>query len=183
MIQHSSTASIDAVISDHLDTFCEVFQLKADKVDRFGGMDQDCIGFDDDNHGVQWNTAVNFKDSHLASGDLGVNLEGNKYDDYPVERLIRRERRDFSLFKIVASIEHRENIKVRWTRDVWANQRRRVDLQPFLYVHLSELTEPEWQNALATAQSCLNLTKNGWERAWQKTTVKDVNSRPTCTTS
>ncbi|MDE0234381.1 MAG: hypothetical protein OXM62_05190 [bacterium] len=46
------------------------------------------MGISDGNEGVQWNAGYY---SHDGAVWLGVNLEGMKYDDWPVARLIERE--------------------------------------------------------------------------------------------
>lgn len=153
----------------HLDTFSQVFKLV--KPETFGHGRE---GIHDGNEGVQWNAWADSDENGGFSGRVGVNLEGLTYDNWPIDRLIEHERGRFSLFKIRAVIDRPEEITVRWTRDVWANQRIRLELQPFLLVRLSELSEDEWRTALIVAQGCLNRERDNRKRAWQLTTVKGV---------
>ncbi|MDE2795442.1 MAG: hypothetical protein OXL34_11540 [Gemmatimonadota bacterium] len=46
------------------------------------------LGVSDGIEGVQWNAGCRARDGTVW---LGVNLEGIKYDDWPVARLIERE--------------------------------------------------------------------------------------------
>ena len=55
---------------------------------EFGSLSRGVLGISDGNEGVQWNAGYYPRDGAVW---LGVNLEGMKYDDWPVARLIERE--------------------------------------------------------------------------------------------
>jgi hypothetical protein len=153
----------------HLETFRQVFELE--KPESFGHGRE---GRHDGNKGVQWNAWVGQRDNGPVIGCVGVNLEGLTYDNWPIDRLIERELGHFSLFRIRDDIKRPEEITVRWTRDVWANRRMRLELQPLLCVRLSDLFEDVWRSALIEAQGCVNREEDHRRRARQSTTVNGV---------
>ena len=55
---------------------------------EFGSLSCGVPGISDGNEGVQWNAGYRPREGAVR---LGVNLEGMKYDDWPVARLIERE--------------------------------------------------------------------------------------------
>ncbi|MDE2763072.1 MAG: hypothetical protein OXQ94_04195 [Gemmatimonadota bacterium] len=54
----------------------------------FGHPSRGVLGVSDGSEGVQWNAGY---DIRRDAASLGVNLEGMKYDDWPVARFIERE--------------------------------------------------------------------------------------------
>ena len=54
----------------------------------FGSPSRGVLGISDGNEGVQWNAGYRPGDGFVR---LGVNLEGMRYDDWPVARLIEQE--------------------------------------------------------------------------------------------
>ena len=65
--------------------FRDIFQCRGRD---FGSPSRGVLGISDGNESVQWNAG--YYPRHGAVW-LGVNLEGMKYDDWPVARLIERE--------------------------------------------------------------------------------------------
>ena len=65
--------------------FRDVFECRGRE---FGSLSRGVLGISDGNEGVQWNAGYYPRDGAVW---LGVNLEGMKYDDWPVTRLIERE--------------------------------------------------------------------------------------------
>ena len=105
---------IGAAENLHFETFKKAFQLMRTHhfvLATFSGGH----GIDDGNQGVQWNAWV----SPGSVGYVGVNLEGQKYDGWPVARLIQRELGSFSLYKVAKTVDQPEQITVRWARDAW----------------------------------------------------------------
>jgi hypothetical protein len=166
------TVNVTAARELHLDTFRQVFQVAHPRPFGHG------IGISDGNNGVQWNAGADsdWTDNGPFSGRVGVNLEGLTYDNWPIDRLIERELSRFSLFRMRDDIKRPDEITVRWTKDVWAGPRPRVDLQKFLDVRLSDLSENQWRSALNTAQRCLNRTEAHRRRGRQVTTVRGVTT-------
>ena len=80
-LQPSPTHHADAVKS----CFRDVFGCRGRE---FGSPSRGVLGVSDGNEGVQWNAGHYPRDGAVW---LGVNLEGMKYDDWPVARLIERE--------------------------------------------------------------------------------------------
>lgn len=160
--------NIEAARRIHLETFRKVFEVAHPQ--PFGGG----VGESDGNRGVQWNAWVGQRGDSPVIGCVGVNLEGLTYDNWPIDRLIERELGRFSLFNIMNEVKRPEVIMIRWTRDIWANQRTRIELQPLLYARLSDLSADGWRSALVEAQGCVNREKDRRRRAWQMTTVNGV---------
>ena len=65
--------------------FRDIFQCRGRD---FGSPSRGVLGISDGNEGVQWNAGYYPRDGAVW---LGVNLEGMKYDDWPVARLVERK--------------------------------------------------------------------------------------------
>ena len=75
------------------------------------------------NEGVQWNAGYYPRDGAVW---LGVNLEGMKYDDWPVARLIEREiSRPLILTCYRRKVARPDRVTVIWARDAWQCAARR----------------------------------------------------------
>ena len=84
---------------------------------RFGSPSLGVLGISDGLDGVQWNAGYS-RSEQTAS--LGVNLEGKKYDDWPVARLIEREMsHPILLTQYRARVARPEMVTVSWKRDAW----------------------------------------------------------------
>ncbi len=81
----------------------------------FGQKNSGKKGFSDDNNGVQWNVRIE-QDTGMAA--LGVNLEGMKYKDWPIARLLLREKSESKLPSL-SNITEAEEIHVGLYRDAW----------------------------------------------------------------
>ena len=72
---------------------------------------------------VQWNAGYYPRDGTVW---LGVNLEGMKYDDWPVARLIEREiSRPLLLTRYRPQVARPDKVTVLWSRDAWQYSARR----------------------------------------------------------
>ena len=94
----------------------------------------------------------------------GVNLEGMKYDDWPVARLIEREiSRPLLLTRYRRKVARPDEVTVLWARDAWQySARRRIkeaNLAP-TPIALDRLDGQDWADALRGARECLNPRKH-----------------------
>lgn len=126
----------------------------------FGSPSRDVLGISDGNEGVQWNTAYYPRDGAV---ELGVNLEGMKYDDWPVARLIERESsHPLLLTRYRRKVARPDRVTVIWARDAWqVSARRRIkeaNVAP-TPIALDRLDGQGWEDALRGARECLNPQK------------------------
>ena len=90
---------------------------------EFGSLSRGVLGISDGNEGVQWNAGYYPRDGAIW---LGVNLEGMKYDDWPVARLIEREiSRPLLLTRYRRKVARPDKVTVLWARDAWQYSARR----------------------------------------------------------
>lgn len=148
-----------------------------DKPRPFGKQATQIGGFSDGNDGVQWNAGYDPRDRKQW---LGVNLEGMKYDDWPIARLITRELQRPTLPRLVRDVGHTDPAVASWKRDYWQVAARpsiregSIKPTPIL---LSRLTEEGWREALDEAFACLlDRRPQNWTRATQQVTL-DVGGR------
>ena len=127
---------------------------------EFGSLSRGILGISDGNEGVQWNAGYYSRDGAVW---LGVNLEGMKYDGWPVARLIEREiSRPLFLTRYRRKVERPDTVTVLWGRDAWQySARRRIkeaNLAP-TPIALDRLDGPGWADALRGARECLDPRK------------------------
>ena len=90
---------------------------------EFGSLSRGVLGISDGNEGVQWNAGYYPRDGAVW---MGVNLEGMKYDDWPVARLIEREiSRPLLLTCFRRKVARPDRVTVIWARDAWQCAARR----------------------------------------------------------
>ena len=126
----------------------------------FGSLSRGVLGISDGNEGVQWNAGYYPRDDEVW---LGVNLEGMKYDDWPVARLIEREiSRPLLLTGYRRKVARPDRVTVIWARDAWQYAARRrikeANLAP-TPIALDRLDGQGWADALRGARECLNARK------------------------
>lgn len=123
---------------------------------EFGSLSRGVLGISDGNEGVQWNAAYHPRDGVVW---LGVNLEGMKYDNWPVARLIEREiSRPLLLTRYRPKVARPDKVTVIWARDAWQySARRRIkeaNVAP-TPIALDRLDGRGWADALRGARECL----------------------------
>ena len=138
--------------------FRELFECDGQ---RFGSPSLGVLGVSDGIEGVQWNAWYSQRDE---TAWLGVNLEGKKYDGWPIARLIERE---FSHPRLLTEYRVRvarpEMVTVSWTRDAWQVSSRvriresRIAPTP---IALDRLDIDGWVRALRCARECLDPKRN-----------------------
>ena len=127
---------------------------------EFGSLSRGVLGISDANEGVQWNAGYYPRDGAVW---LGVNLEGMKYDDWPVARLIERESsRPLLLTRYRRKVARPDKVTVVWARDAWqVSARPRIkeaNLAP-TPIALDQLNGEGWAEALRGATECLDPRK------------------------
>ena len=137
--------------------FRDIFQCRGRE---FGSPSRGVLGISDDNKGVQWNTGYRPGDGFAW---LGVNLEGMKYDDWPVARLIEREiSRPLLLTRYRRQVARPDKVTVLWARDAWQYRARprikEANLAP-TPITLDRLDDQGWAEALRGARECLDPRK------------------------
>ena len=124
---------------------------------EFGSRSRGVLGISDGNKGVQWNAG------YPSSGVVwfGVNLEGMKYDGWPVARLIERELSRPLLLtpRYRLKVAGPGRVTARWTRDAWRHPARppikEADIAP-TPIALDRLDRRGWEAALEGAMECLD---------------------------
>lgn len=138
--------------------FREVFQCEGR---RFGGPSQRVVGISDGLEGVQWNAGYCQREE---TAWLGVNLEGMRYDDWPVARLIEREIADpLLLTEYRARVERPDLVTASWKRDAWQVRSRLPIREARLAptpIALNQLDGDGWERALRGARECLDPERN-----------------------
>ena len=171
--KRSAHPSNDAKYVHLLDGFTELLGVKGRP---FGQLNKPFFGISDGREGVQWNLAIHPNES---KADVGVNLEGKKYRDWPIAALIKSELEVPALLRLVPHLRDPQNITLRFVRDAWQVTSRRDILEQYLGGRefcLSELTADLWHNILTQAIGCLNKDRNYLGRARQ--TVTPVRAGP-----
>lgn len=137
----------------------------------FGKRSTQRGGVSDGNEGVQWNAGY---DPRTGLRWLGVNLEGMRYDGWPIARLVTRELRTPTLPGLADEVADAARIEVRMTRDYWQATARPEIVERMIVptpVPLSALTEERWRQVLQGALACLDPSRNRRGRAMQEVTL------------
>ena len=124
---------------------------------EFGSRSHGVLGISDGFEGVQWNAWYSQREE---TAWLGVNLEGKKYDDWPVARLVEREiSHPLLLAEYRVRVARPEIVTVSWTRDAWqAGYRVAIKESglPPTPIALDQLDIDDWTRALRCARECLD---------------------------
>jgi hypothetical protein len=121
---------------------------------RWGGMH-------DGAEGVQRNVGI---DPRIPERWVSVNLEGLRYDGWPLARLITREMRRPTLPALAIANPELGAIRMSMDREFWTG-RNRVHWESIADLPLADITEPEWKRVLSEARSCLTSPGGGRGRA------------------
>lgn len=137
----------------------------------FGSATLGWGGLSDGNEGVQWNAGF---DPRAGERWIGVNLEGMKYDGWPVARLITRELSRPLLHDHIERMRDTAGIRVIWTRDYWQATSRPRILEKYIEptpILLDALTPGAWRQALSGARECLEFHGREVRRGTQLVTL------------
>jgi hypothetical protein len=114
-------------------------------------------GLHDGNEGVQWNMGF---DPDVPERWIGVNLEGLKYDGWPIARLIRKEQQRATLPGLIASHPELAATRLILERDYWTG-RNRGHVERAADLPLRDVTDAAWRRVLADARGCLAASSGG----------------------
>ena len=122
----------------------------------FGSPSLGVLGISDGIEGVQWNAWYSQREE--TAWWLGVNLEGKKYDGWPIARLVKREISRPLLLTDEYRVRKPECVTVKWTRDVWQfGNRVRIKESWFPRpIALDQLDSYGWKRRLECALGCLD---------------------------
>ena len=138
----------------------------------FGQLNKPRFGMSNDAQGVQWNIALH-RDNEAIH--LGVNLEGMKYNEWPITNLILKELNSPTINKLANEIASPEEVIVRVRRDAW-QVTSRPNIKESLIGEkehpLIELSNEHWLTILKEALSCLSAERDYRGRAKQVVTLE-----------
>ena len=157
---------------DLIGAFGTEFDVVVTDDNRFGSVSLGWLGVSDGTEGVQWNTWLHRGEN---TAFLGVNLEGLKYDGWPIARFIEREFRHPRLFEVVRQLSVPESIQLIFHRDAWrfasrpAIEERHIGLSDRT---LTEIDPEGWKRTLQEAYDCLDADEGHRRRGRQMVTTK-----------
>ncbi len=154
-------STLAALASFVADMFEASFECRGQSFGRFGSPSIGWMGVHDGCSGVQWNAWYSWPE---RTAWLGVNLEGMKYDGWPVARLIKRElSRPLLLTQYRSSVDRPGEVRVSWRRDAWQGSGRvkirEAELSP-TPIQFDKLEPEGWTRALIQAKECLDPRRN-----------------------
>ncbi len=161
---------IDSEYAELLQLFASLLNVKGRP---FGQLNTPSFGMSDGNEGVQWNLSV-YTDTRTIR--LGVNLEGMKYDNWPISTFIRSEMKDPKIGEIRATLNHPEKVFISFTRDAWQVTARPIIVEKYLggkECTFAEIDSDQWVLTLTEALACLSKGANYHGRAKQTVTLAE----------
>jgi hypothetical protein len=157
-----------AEYAEILQSFCEILGVKGR---AFGQLNKPFFGMSDGNEGVQWNVSVCARNNNIR---MGVNLEGKKYKDWPIVKLIKSELSDPRLLRVIQELDAEDEIRMTFYRDAWQVASRPEIREKYIggrEFNLNELTHEEWKCVLNEALNCLDKERNHQRRNTQDVTM------------
>jgi len=135
------------------------------------------MGMHDGKVGVQWNIDI-IKKSGVCR--LGVNLEGLKYFDWPISKLLQYELENFELLKLF-KLSNDKDIYITIHRDAWQVHARPPIVEQIIgvkeFTNL-EITKDKWQKILEEALLCLDIKRGFKGRSIQiVTSLKGIKRK------
>lgn len=137
----------------------------------FGQLNRPSFGISDGNEGVQWNMSVS-TDTEVVR--VGVNLEGMKYQNWPIASFIKSELESQQIDAIRSKLINPEQVFVQFSRDAWQAASRPTIVERTLggkVCSIAELDMDQWALTLTDALSCLSDANDHRGRAVQNVTV------------
>lgn len=131
----------------------------------------------DESEGVQWNMWVDYETCTIH---FGVNLEGLKYDCWPIAVFIEKELKNHKLLEFAANSPDSSRMLINFYRDAWKVRARPEISEKYIGgkgVNLGLLTEQKWREMLLEAYDCLDAKKGHRGRARQLVTMQNGEKR------
>lgn len=157
---------------DLIAAFGTEFGVPVTEANRFGSVSLGWLGVCDGAEGVQWNTWLHRNEN---AAYVGVNLEGLKYDGWPIARFIEREFRYPRLFDVVRQLSAPELVEMIFHRDAWRFASRPQIEERHIGLSGRALTQIDasgWKNTLQEAYDCLDPDRGHRHRGLQMVTTK-----------
>lgn len=157
---------------DLIVAFATEFHITPSDENRFGSPAYQLSGVCDGANGVQWNAWMSFRED---AAYLGVNLEGMKYDGWPIARFLEREFNHPRLFEAMASLAAPERVELIMHRDAWQVSARPPIHEKHIGVsgrNLAVIDTDGWRATLQEAYACLRIDNGRIRRARQVVTTK-----------
>ena len=126
-------------------------------------------GMHDGNEGVQWNIDI-IKSNNLVRN--GVNLEGLKYENWPIARFLEYELKNYILYNTFLELKDKD-IVITVLRDAWQVTARPSIEEKIIggkIISIKDITKEKWIEILREAQMCLNIANGNIKRAFQEVT-------------
>lgn len=145
----------------------------------FGSSSLRLDGICDGTAGVQWSAWVEWH-GHQQMAYASVNLEGMRYDGWPVARFIERELLHPKLLGVRSEVRNPARIEVIWYRDAWQVSARppiREKLIGAAPCLLHSLSGAAWTSMLEEAYECLDAARGHRGRARQTLTMSTGSRR------
>jgi hypothetical protein len=124
---------------------------------------------------VQWNAGVDRARNVVT---VGVNLEGMKYQEWPIARFLVRERREPGFPLVLRSLATTQDAQVWVRRDACQAAARPPILESFIEppgpVAVSSLTDALWHEMVGEALGCLDEARGYAGRGRQVVTLSKV---------
>lgn len=162
---------IDSEYAELLHSFAHLLDVKGRP---FGQLNKPFFGISDGHEGVQWNLAVH---PDTDSIQLGVNLEGKKYDDWPISTFILSEIESAKIWDVRSNLANPEEVYIRFCRDAWQVTARPTIVESRLggsEFSFAELTPDIWSRILDEALSCLDEEREYRGRNKQWVTLENI---------
>ena len=157
---------------DLIVAFSTEFGITVTDDNRFGSVPLGWLGVCDGAEGVQWNTWLHRGEN---AAYVGVNLEGLKYDGWPIARFIEREFRRPRLFDVARQLAAPESIEMIFHRDAWRFASRPQIEERHIGLSGRVLTNVDangWKRTLQEAYACLDAERGHRHRGRQMVTTK-----------
>jgi hypothetical protein len=159
--------------SDYADILALFTRLTKCKGRPFGQLNKPYFGISDGNEGVQWNFAVYTEHEQYQ---LGVNLEGKKYGDWPIRSFILTELEHPRFIAMRDALIEADRIHMRLTRDAWQVTARPSIVEKHIgreNIRLTGIDLNTWQSMLTEALECLDEDRDYRGRAKQLVTLRN----------
>ena len=164
----------DSEYAETLSLFTEMTKCKGRS---FGQLNKPYFGMSDGNEGVQWNIRIF---TETGETQLGVNLEGKEYTNWPITNFLLTEIENPQIFDVRDRLTDADQVFLRLVRDAWQVTARPSIIERFIglgNIALRDIDSDLWESMLAEALACLSEERGYRGRATQDVTLKNQPKR------